>query len=198
MSIESHERYDTAIERDDAGVRVEQGAAQAPPSASTDEPATAARATGTDTPAPTRARNRRGKDRALIRRVAAKAKELGEAPAEHRARLAELLGVEADLADLTVAVMTDDGSALRGVHDVVAVRDAAALDPLGGALAVAELGRRRIRGMWSLLVRHGADLPRTAPPSDAKAAIVLARGIDSIQDAVIQELTAVAALGRKP
>ncbi|MFC8797312.1 hypothetical protein ACFT2C_06240 [Promicromonospora sp. NPDC057138] len=196
MTIESYER-DDAFAPDNAPVSAK------PVDAEPDVPDEGAAKIGgigdENAPARSRAQSRRG-NRALIRRVAAKAKELAEAPAAHRAVLAELLGVRTDLAELTVAVMTDDGASLRSVRsvrDLITIRDAMEADPLSGALAIAELGRPGVRAVWSLLSTNGVDLPRTVPASDAKAAIVMARKVTDLDDGVLAELAAVGELARR-
>lgn len=193
MTNETYERDDAFTPTDGT---VSATAVDADPDAPDEGTATIGDIVHEGAPAGSPVKSRRG-NRALIRRVAAKAKELGEAPAAHRALLAELLGVRTDLAELTVAVMTDDGSSLRAVRDLIAIRDAIDADQLSGALAIAELGRPRIRAVWSLLSTNGVDLSRTVPASDAKAAIAMARKVTDLDDGVLADLAAVGELARR-
>lgn len=193
MTIETYDQDDAVAP---GTVPVSAAALDAEPDAPDDTTAMIGGIAQENAPASRRAKSQRG-NRALIRRVAAKAKELSQAPAAHRELLAELLGVPTDLAELTATVMTDDGSSLRAVRDLIAIRDAMDADPLSGALAIAELGRPRIRAVWSLLSTNGVDLPRTVPASDAKASIAMARKVNDLDDRVLADLAAVGELARR-
>lgn len=133
-------------------------------------------------------------NRALIRRVANKAADLAAAPASRRDTLAQLLGAEDDLADLTYAVMTADRSALAPVADLNAIAEA---DPFAAGVVAAALGRPRMKAVWTLLQTLGADIAASVPPSDAKAAMALAPAVHKLPADVRAELAEVVALARK-
>lgn len=139
-------------------------------------------------------RSKAAANRALIRRVANKAAELAQAPEARRETLGKLLGVDADLADLTFAVMTADRSALAPVADLNAIAEA---DPFSAGVVAAAQGRARMKAVWTLLQNLGAEIPASIPPSDAKAAMALAPAVHRLPGTVRGELAQVVALARK-
>lgn len=147
-----------------------------------------------DAARPTAGRTKAQVNRALIRRVANKAADLAAAPASRRDTLAQLLGAEDDLADLTYAVMTADRSALAPVADLNAIAEA---DPFAAGVVAAALGRPRMKAVWTLLQTLGADIAASVPPSDAKAAMALAPAVHKLPADVRAELAEVVALARK-
>lgn len=140
------------------------------------------------------ARSKASVNRQLIRRVANKSAELAAAPEARRDTLGKLLGVEANLSDLTFAVMTADRSALAPVADLNAIAEA---DPFSAGVVAAALGRARMKAVWTLLQNLGADIPASIPPSDAKAAMALAPAVHRLPGNVRDELAQVVALARK-
>jgi hypothetical protein len=140
------------------------------------------------------ARAKSGANRGLIRRVANKAAELAAADAGLKETLASMLGCTTDLGDLTYAVMAADRTALAPAADLTAI---AAEDAFSAATVATTQGRVRMRGVWSLLLTLGADLPATIPPSDAKAAIALARACLQLEQSAKDDLKNVVALARK-
>lgn len=147
-----------------------------------------------DAARPAAGRTKAQVNRALIRRVANKAADLAAAPASRRDTLAQLLGAEDDLADLTYAVMTADRSALAPVADLNAIAEA---DPFAAGVVAAALGRPRMKAVWTLLQTLGADIAASVPPSDAKAAMALAPAVHKLPADVRAELAEVVALARK-
>lgn len=145
-------------------------------------------------PTPGAARSKAAVNRQLIRRVANKAAELADAPNARLQTLGKLLGVEADLADLTFAVMTADRSALAPVADLNAIAEA---DPFSAGVVAAAQGRARMKAVWTLLQNLGAEIPASIPPSDAKAAMALAPAVHRLPADVREELAQVVALARK-
>lgn len=139
----------------------------------------------------------KGAGRALIRRVANKAQELSQAPEDRVETLAGLLGTTTDLSELTVAVMTAPTSALTAVRDLTSAHEAIKENPFAAGLTIAELGRPRIKAVWSLLGNLGVSLPKTMPASDAKAALTLAEKVNWLDPATLEELSQVVALSRK-
>ena len=140
------------------------------------------------------ARIKHATNRALIRRVANKAAELQTAPTGRKDTLASMLGVGTDLGNLTYAVMTAARTALAPAADLAAI---AAEEPWGAAVVATTQGRARMRGVWGLLVKLGADLPAATPPSDAKAGIALAKACHQLPPQTREELAKVVALARK-
>lgn len=153
-----------------------------------------------DEPGPARkaARPSAGAQRALIRRVAAKAGELSTQPAERLTVLAGLIGSPTtELGDLTYAVMTANRAALAPAADLSTIQAAALDDPFTASVTTLALGRPRMRAVWALARAVGVDLPAQVPQVDTKVAATLSRALYGMDQAIVDELASVAALARK-
>jgi len=146
-------------------------------------------------PQPASAAPRRAtSNRALVRRVAVKAATITSAPADHRALLASLFGVEDEPVELTVAIMAGDRSALAAITDLEQIADE---DPFEAGVKAQEKGRARMRAMHQLLVALDQDVPANLNGSDAKAAITIAKAAHRLDDDARTQLTAVVELARR-
>lgn len=153
-----------------------------------------------DEPGPARkaARPSAGAQRALIRRVAAKAGELSTQPAERLTVLAGLIGSPTtELGDLTYAIMTANRAALAPAADLSTIHAAALDDPFTASVTTLALGRPRMRAVWALARSVGVDLPAQVPQVDTKVAATLSRALYGMDQAIVDELATVAALARK-
>jgi len=133
-------------------------------------------------------------NRALVRRVAVKAATINSAPADHRALLASLFGVEDEPVELTVAIMAGDRSALAAITDLEQIADE---DPFEAGVKAQEKGRGRMRAMHQLLVALSQDVPANLNGSDAKAAITIARAAHRLDADARAQLAAVVDLARR-
>lgn len=124
--------------------------------------------------------------RALVKRVAAKAVQIAAVKAPQRAILAAILGVENDTVSLTVAAITTSSEA--AVNDLFALADA---DPMEAGLMAAELGadKARMKAVWGLLSALDAVTGEPASQS-AKAGLAIARAAQALDKNTRSDITA--------
>lgn len=118
-------------------------------------------------------------NRALIRKVAAKAEELASAQAKDKALLAHLLGSGTTTADLTVAVITAGRSAFAAVSDLTEIAEVVSVKPMKAMLIATAAGRTRQKALWSLLVHFG-KLTGKPNASESKAGMVIAEAVSEL------------------
>jgi hypothetical protein len=138
------------------------------------------------------ARANKTSNRALIRKVAAKAEELAGAPAKDKALLAEILSSSSATADLTVAVILSSKSSLAVVADVKEVAEA---KPMRAVMVATAAGKARQKALWSLLL-HLGKVTGSLNASEAKAGFEIAEAVqelDKTQHASIDRAVALAA-----
>lgn len=129
-----------------------------------------------------KARNQAKANRAVIRKTAAKAIEVNDAPESTRVLAATLLGCSSDPVDLATAIMTApraSGTAVADLDEIsVAIKDA----PWEAGVIATALERGRQKDVWALL--HTLDAVGTpAPPQAvAKAGLALVKAIASLSD----------------
>lgn len=118
------------------------------------------------------------RERALVRRTAAKFADLLTVAEDERALLAGVLGVSPSVQDLTVAIINGGARDAQPAMDTLAVIEA---DEFSAAVEAAALGRPRLKAVWQLAHRAGL-VPADMPAADAKAAITVARALHSAPD----------------
>lgn len=136
----------------------------------------------------------RTRTKAFARRVAAKALQIEAADEADRAALSALLGVTGDTADLTVAVMTGERTAIVTAGDVERIASA---DPFSAAVTAQETGRARMKAVASLLHALGETGSASLNGSDAKAAIAVAQGVHRMSETAKQRLARASSLARR-
>lgn len=123
------------------------------------------------------ARSGKSSNRALIRKVAAKAEELSGATAKEKKLLAEILNVSStNTADLTVAVILATKASLNAVADLKEISEA---KPMRAVMTATAIGRARQKPLWSLLV-HLGKLSGTPNNSEAKAGLDIAEAVHEL------------------
>lgn len=136
-----------------------------------------------------------GSNRALIRRVAAKAAEVAEADQQTLGVAVSLLGCGTGLADVTTAIMTAPRAVTAPFADLLSIAEASGAEQ--GIIAMT-MGRPRLRAIWSLLDDLGIPgFHSSIPPSDAKAALAVAAGANTVGEETRRSIEAVKALLRK-
>ena len=137
-----------------------------------------------------KAKNQAKSNRALFRRVAAKALEVQSASDDTRALAASLLGSSDDVVDLTAAIMTAPRSATAALTDIEELSAALIDAPWEAGITATSMGRPRLRAVWSLLHTLGAVGTPAAPASDAKAANAVLKALNGLGADSKTELTA--------
>ena len=123
---------------------------------------------------PNSARRAAAKERALVRRTAAKVLEVQSASPDLVAVAASIVGVNVEnTVDLTVAIITANARDLQVVGDLKTILDA---DSLEAGVTATALGRVRLRGVWNLLAGL-SGIAGPMPSSDPKAAIAVVRAL---------------------
>ncbi|HLS02556.1 MAG TPA: hypothetical protein VK054_11355 [Beutenbergiaceae bacterium] len=138
--------------------------------------------------APTR---RRGVDRGLIRRVAAKVVEVQEADPTDVEVLAGLLGGANDPVTVTVGIMTASRADLGPLGDV---ENFAAMEDMEKAVSVMSMDGRKRGELWKTLAALGV-VTGNIPRSDAKAALTL--GAVKVTDEALEQISRVRDLAKK-
>lgn len=137
-----------------------------------------------------KAKNQAKSNRALFRRVAAKALEVQSASDDTRALAASLLGSSDDVVDLTAAIMTAPRSATAALTDIEELSAALIDAPWEAGITATSMGRPRLRAVWSLLHTLGTVGTPAAPASDAKAANAVLKALNGLGADSKTELTA--------
>lgn len=135
-------------------------------------------------------------NRALIRKVAAKAEELASAPTKDKDLLAHLLGSGTATADLTVAVITATRTSLVAVADLKEISEQYAVNQMQAMVVAIGIGRNRQKALWSLLV-HLGKLTGKPNASESKAAMDIATAISTLDKSQHSALDRALALAKR-
>lgn len=110
------------------------------------------------------------RDRAALRRTAARAQEVAELRGTQTVEIAAaILGTTTEIADLTFAIVTASPRNTAVITDALSIIDAAELEAGVAALVI---GRPRMKQVWTLATALGV-VQGEMPASDAKAAVLL-------------------------
>lgn len=123
-----------------------------------------------------RATRSAGVDKALVRRVAAKAIALTDADPMARALAAQVVGTPDEVVDLTVAIMTGDRSSQQVLADFKSLVDVSDVE---AAIAFMGMPKPRAKAVWALLNSLGVA-PKAMPGGDAKAAMSVVAALGKV------------------
>lgn len=130
-------------------------------------------------------------NKGFIRRVAAKAIEVAEAPDSTRALAAALLGAGEDTVELTAAIMVAGrgaGQPLSDISEIVTVLKGD--EPWEAGVVATSLDGARQKAVWNILHTRGAVGTPTPPKSLPKAGSAIVKAINGLTDADKSGLTA--------
>lgn len=136
-----------------------------------------------------KAKNAAKSNRTLIRRTAAKAVEIHQAPEIRRELAAALLGSGSDTAELTVAVMTAGRASGSALADITEIRTAIEENPMAAGVLTLSLGKAGLKGVWTILHTLGA-VGKAMNASEAKAAMEAGAAIGKLDAGQLAELDA--------
>jgi hypothetical protein len=122
-------------------------------------------------------------NKTFIRRVAAKAIEIADAPESTRALAAALLGSGEDTVELTTAVMTAGrgaGQPLVDISEIVTVLQGD--EPWDAGVVATSLDGARQKAVWNILYTRGAVGTPTPPKSLPKAGSAIVKAINGLTD----------------
>lgn len=174
------------VEDDDLGLDLDEDSSEAPENST--EPQTPARGAARRSARPRAA----GLTRAAVKRVLAKSEQVASASPESRALAASLLSVSDDPAEITIAILTSARGAGSAITDVIELAEQAKVDVTDALVEIASKPKDRFRAVHALLVQLSSEVPATLPPSETKAAAVLAKAaakIDVVDLASLSEVT---------
>lgn len=130
-------------------------------------------------------------NKAFIRKVAAKAIEVAEAPDSTRTLAAALLGSGEDTVELTTAIMVAGrgaGQPLADISEIVTVLKSD--EPWEAGVVATSLDGSRQKAVWNILHARGAVGTPTPPKSLPKAGSAIVKAINGLTDADKSGLTA--------
>lgn len=136
-------------------------------------------------------RARRGVDRGLVRRVAAKVVEVTEADRSDVSVLAGLLGTSEDPVEVTVGIMTAGRANLAPLAEV---ENFAVMDATERAIGVMTMDRPKRNDLWKTLQALGV-VDGNIPRADANAALELSKV--EIPDIALSQIERVRDLAKK-
>lgn len=133
-----------------------------------------------------------GLTRASVKRVLDKSEQVASASPESRALAASLLSVADDQTAITIAILTSSRGAGSAIADVIELAEQAKVDVTDALVEIASKPKDRFRAVHALLAELSDEVPATLPPSETKAAAVLAKAaakIDTVDLASLGEVT---------
>lgn len=121
-------------------------------------------------------------NRSYIRKVAAKALEVETSTDTVKSLAAALLGSGEDTVELTVAIMSAGRTAVQPLADITEVLTALKDEPWSAGIVAAALDASRQKAVWSVLQARGTAGNTPLPKALAKAAKLIVKAINDLDD----------------
>lgn len=121
-------------------------------------------------------------NRSYIRKVAAKALEVETSTDTVKSLAAALLGSGEDTVELTVAIMSSGRTAVQPLSDITEVLTALKDEPWSAGIVAAALDAGRQKAVWSVLQARGTAGSTPLPKALAKAAKLIVKAINDLDD----------------